>query len=94
MCGYADGSEKAVLDNIFTYHAPAGTQQDRYKAIREIAKQFASIIIDFCPTSREKDISIEKLREATMWANASIAVNEVSDISDSDESRPCSASGM
>jgi len=91
---YSDESEKTVLNNVFTYHAPMGTQQERYKAIRDTAKQFASLIMDFCPTSREKEISIEKLREATMWANASIAVNEVSDISDLDDSRPCTASGM
>lgn len=77
---YNSEEEQSALNNIFTYHAPAGTQPERYKAIREIGKQFANIILDFCPTSREKDISIERLREAVMWANASIACNEVSEL--------------
>jgi len=75
---YSDESEKTVLNNIFTYHAPAGTQTERYTAIRDTAKQFANLIMDFCPTSREKDVAIERIRESVMWANASIAVNEVS----------------
>jgi hypothetical protein len=77
---YSNDSEQQEVSHAFTYHAPAGTQLDRYKAIRDTAKQFASLILDFCPTSREKDISIEKIREAVMWANASIACNEVSEL--------------
>lgn len=77
---YTNEEDLGALNNVFTYHAPAGTQLDRYKAIRDTAKQFASLISDFCPTSREKDIAIEKIREAVMWANASIACNEVSEL--------------
>jgi hypothetical protein len=88
-----EGSEKDALNNIFTYHAPMGTQTERYTAIRETAKQFANLIMDFCPTSREKDVAIERIRESVMWANASIAVNEVDEISDPDH-EPSTASGM
>jgi hypothetical protein len=77
---YTSNEDQSVLNSIFSYHAPARTQPERYKAIREIGKQFASILSDFCPTSREKDIAIEKIREAVMWANASIACNEVSEL--------------
>jgi hypothetical protein len=77
---YNSEADQQALDHVFTYHAPAGTQLDRYKAIRDTAKQFASLISDFCPTSREKDISIERLRESVMWANAAIACNEVSEL--------------
>ena len=58
------------LNNIYTYHAPKGDQQERYEDIREKARELAELIERCCPDSREK------LEEAVMWANASIARNE------------------
>jgi hypothetical protein len=65
------------LDNIFTYHAPQGTQLERYSAIREIAKSAATTINLMCPESREKALALTNLQQTVMWANASIAINEV-----------------
>ena len=67
---------KDQIDNIFTYHAPKGDQQERYVAIREAAKVFANTLNDLCPESREKSISLTKLQECVQMANASIAINE------------------
>lgn len=64
------------IDRAFTYHAPKGDQPKRYEAIRGFAKQFALLIDDFCPDSREKSLAITKLEESVMWANASIARTE------------------
>ena len=64
------------IESAFTYHAPKGNQPKRYEAIRGFAKQFALLIDDFCPDSREKSLAMTKLEEAVMWANASIARNE------------------
>lgn len=64
------------LDNIFTYHAPFGTQTERYVTIREKAKEFAKLIEECCPNSREKSLAITSIQQATQWANASIAINE------------------
>lgn len=64
------------IDNIFTYHAPKGTQADRYVTIREAARVFCKIINELTPESREKSISITKLQECVQMANASIAINE------------------
>lgn len=66
----------AQIDNIFTYHAPFGSQQERYVAIREQAKALAHLINGACPESREKSIALTQLQQAAQMANASIAINE------------------
>lgn len=67
---------KDQIDNIFTYHAPKGTQQGRYEQLRNEARALARRINDLCPESREKSIALTKLQEAIQMANASIAINE------------------
>ncbi len=64
------------IKNNFTYHAPNDDQRERYVSIREHAKDFAFLIEEFCPESREKSLAMTKLEECVMWANASIARNE------------------
>lgn len=68
--------EQKQIDNIFTYHAPKGDQQERYIAIREEAWELACLINNNCPESREKSLAITKLQECVMFANAAIAINE------------------
>ena len=65
-----------MIKNNFVYHSPDADQTERYESIREHAKDFALLIDEFCPTSREKSLAFTKLEEAVMWANASIARNE------------------
>lgn len=67
---------KDQIDNIFTYHAPFGTQQARYVAIRDKAKELALLINEACPESREKSLSLTNLQQSVQMANASIAINE------------------
>jgi hypothetical protein len=64
------------IDNIFTYHSPSGTQQQRYVEIREKAKELAHLINKDCPESREKSLALTSCQQTVMWANASIAINE------------------
>lgn len=64
------------LDKIFTYHAPFGSQQERYVELRAAARRFAEMVNDCCPESREKSLAITAIQQATQWANASIAINE------------------
>lgn len=64
------------LVEAFTYHKPHTDQPARYEEIRSMALQLARVINHSCPDSTEKLVAIRKLREATMWANASIAINE------------------
>ena len=65
--------EIADIEKRFTYHAPKGEQPRMYSEIRAVAKNFAFLINDFCPESREKALAMTKLEEAVMWANAAIA---------------------
>lgn len=64
------------LESIFTYHAPFGTQQARYVALRTAAKAFAVVVNESCPESREKSLAITRIQEACQMANASIAIHE------------------
>ena len=65
------------IQNTFTYHRPFGDQPQRYERIREVARSLALTIQKCCPESREKSLALTKLQEAVMWANASIAINEM-----------------
>jgi hypothetical protein len=64
------------LENIFRYHPPKDDQPKRYETIRSLGHGFAEAIENLCPPSAERDEAIKKIREAVMWANASIACNE------------------
>jgi len=68
--------EEFDLENLFSYHSPKGTQQERYATIRDAGKAFAQVIVNNCPSSADKSVAIRKVREAVMNANVSIAVNE------------------
>lgn len=67
---------KKYLDNVFVYHKPQANQPERYEAIRSYAKDFAYLIAQACPESRERSLSFTKLQECVMFANAAIAINE------------------
>ncbi len=67
---------KLDLDNIFTYHAPVGDQNDRYLAIRAKAKELAVLIQKTTPESREQSAAITDLQRCVQMANAAIAINE------------------
>jgi hypothetical protein len=60
----------------FTYHVPFGDQAVRYEQIRSMANQFAILLNDLCPPSRELSHAQTQLQGVVMFANASIACNE------------------
>lgn len=64
------------IENNFKYHAPSPRQSENYTTLREKAKEFAYLIDELCPDSREKALAITSLEECVMWSNASIARNE------------------
>jgi hypothetical protein len=78
---------KPSLEQIFTYHRPFGNQPQRYEWLRKQAKLFAEAVEAFCPPSRERSLAMTAVQEAIMWANASIAINEV-DINEVNPSGP------
>jgi hypothetical protein len=65
------------LNKRFSYHPPIDENQTgRYEEIRGYAKNFARILKQRCPDSREFFIAMTKIEEAVFWANAAIARNE------------------
>ncbi len=64
------------LENRFTYHAPKGSQPERYVALRAAAKELATLIVQCSHASRERSLALTHLEEAIFWANAGIARNE------------------
>ncbi len=64
------------LENEFTYHPPFGDQPERYKMIRDKAKEMARLIMELCPNSRERSLAMTALEDCVMRANRAIALNE------------------
>jgi hypothetical protein len=65
------------LDRVYVYHPPFGTQTERYQTLRAAARAFAEAVKAACPPSREQSLAQTCIQEAVMWANASIAINEI-----------------
>lgn len=66
-------SVAADLPTRFTYHAPTPEQVETYQSLRSMAKEFAEMIADRVPGSREQALALTKLEECVFWANAGIA---------------------
>lgn len=64
------------ITNRFTYHPPKDDQPARYSAIRAEAREFALLLCEKCPGSRELSLAITHLEEAVFWGNAAIARHE------------------
>jgi hypothetical protein len=67
---------KLNLDELFRYHAPTGTQPDRYARLREAAKNYAIVIAELTPESPEQTLALRAVHLASMHANSAIACNE------------------
>lgn len=63
------------IEDAYNYHSADSAQEEKYRRIRDKAKEFAYLIDEECPDSREKSLAMTKLEEASMWANASVARN-------------------
>jgi hypothetical protein len=63
------------LQHIFSYHAPQGDQLERYNRIRTAALVFAQAIVDDTPAGADQTAAVRKIREASMTANAAIALD-------------------
>ncbi len=64
------------IENNFTYHAPKPGQPEQYEKLRAKAKEFAYLIAELTPESREQSVALTHLETAVFWANAAIARNE------------------
>jgi hypothetical protein len=61
------------LDNWFTYHAPTEADQVAYIAIRQAAKDLATIILTHTPAGNDQSAALRKVREAVWTANSAVA---------------------
>lgn len=58
----------------FTYHSPKEGQQERYRDIREGARQFALVIAANSQQSADQTAAFRLLRECVMTVNQGIAL--------------------
>lgn len=66
------------IENAFRFHPPKDDSViDAYNTVRATLVSAAKLIFDCTPPSRERDLAIEKLREAMFWANTSISCNQL-----------------
>ena len=64
-----------TIDHVFSYHPPTPEQIPKYEALRQAAKDFASVIDRQVPECADKSAALRKVREAVMTANAAIALD-------------------
>ena len=62
------------VDDVFEYHTPTPEQQAAYYAMQIQFKSVVQGILLNCPESGDRDTALRHLRDARMWANASIAL--------------------
>ena len=67
------------IENWFEYHPPTGTQADRYKVLNDKFRELAFLIFETTPSSADQTVTLRRLRECRMLANATIACNEPGD---------------
>lgn len=65
--------ESDNITNIFKVATPNPKDIEKLETIQYFGQQLASIIIDVCEESKEREIAIERVQEACMWANEAIA---------------------
>lgn len=65
---------RADLEAFFTYHSPRADQLENYVAVRKAGHALALAIFENCPECPDTTAAIRKVREATMTANAAIAI--------------------
>ena len=66
---------KQNLREVMTYHAPDTEQQVKYAKIKDAAIVFADLILQECPPCADTSAALRCVREAKLWANASVALN-------------------
>jgi hypothetical protein len=68
--------EASIIDNRFVYHPPTPESIPKFEKIRATAREFAILLADLTPASREQSLAITNLEEVVFWANAAIARNQ------------------
>lgn len=73
---YSNEKTLKEIEKKFTYQAPKKNQLPRYEELRNGAKEYAKLIVKYCPPSPERDLAISHLQLTNMLANAAIACHD------------------
>lgn len=73
---YSNSKSLKEIEKKFTYQSPKPDQLPRYEELRGSAREFAKLIVKYCPPSPERDSAITQLQLANMLANAAIACHD------------------
>lgn len=71
------GMTREQIVRSHTYQRPHGDQPERYERIRSAGREFALLLKELTPDTPEQTLALRDVESAVMWANKSIAVNEV-----------------
>lgn len=74
---YSYQIDEVRLARDYTSHEAKGDQPYRYESIRTAARQCARVVMGFSPKSREQELALVHLEQATFYAIAAIARNEM-----------------
>ena len=65
-----------IKERFGPYRIPTETTRPKFKAIQEKALEFAILIHELCPHSKQKANALTLLENCKMQANAAIAIHE------------------
>ena len=63
------------ISEIFTYHPPTPQRAAVHEMIRDMMADVAQTVNGQLPDCREKSLAITAIQEASMWANAALAIH-------------------
>lgn len=61
------------LNRNFDYHAPDPDDRSTHEKLRAACKDLAEFVVMACPNNAERQTALQRIEEAMMWGNASIA---------------------
>lgn len=61
------------IEDCFTYQPAADDQLAAFDEVRAFLIEAGARILRHCPPCRDREIALEQLRDARMWANSAIA---------------------
>lgn len=68
-------TDEEIIAKIFTYVPPTERTIPKFTAVRQAGKHFAEVVIANCPPGPDRATVINCIRNAVMFANASISLN-------------------
>jgi len=65
--------EAEQVNSLLTFDSPKSGQSEKHEQIAEKAKEFALLVNDLCPDTREKKLALVNIQQSVVMANASLA---------------------